>query len=80
MGCVGFCVEEADWDNVDLRRKFAQIHKEHSPKERSFYCHFTTVTVRFSLFLFPSVFQLLILRCRTRSRHSISSLIVRLSL
>ncbi|KAH8097053.1 G-alpha-domain-containing protein [Cristinia sonorae] len=27
-----------------LRRKFAQIHKEHSSAGRSFYCHFTTVT------------------------------------
>ncbi|KAH9928982.1 G-protein alpha subunit [Amylocystis lapponica] len=27
-----------------LRRKFAQIHKEHSPVSRSFYCHFTSVT------------------------------------
>ena len=31
----------------DLRRKFAQIHKEHSPEPRPFYCHFTTVTVSF---------------------------------
>ncbi|KZT10357.1 G-alpha-domain-containing protein [Laetiporus sulphureus 93-53] len=27
-----------------LRRKFAQIHKERSPEQRQFYCHFTTVT------------------------------------
>ena len=31
----------------DLQRKFAQIHKEHSPEPRPFYCHFTTVTVSF---------------------------------
>ena len=30
---------------VDLKRKFAQIHKERSPEPRMFYCHFTTVTV-----------------------------------
>ncbi len=30
---------------VDLKKKFNQIHKEHSPETRPFYCHFTTVTV-----------------------------------
>ncbi|THG94874.1 hypothetical protein EW026_g6679 [Hermanssonia centrifuga] len=27
-----------------LKKKFNQIHKEHSPETRPFYCHFTTVT------------------------------------
>lgn len=31
--------------NVDLKRKFHQIHNENSPETRPFYCHFTTVTV-----------------------------------
>ncbi|OSX63438.1 hypothetical protein POSPLADRAFT_1140001 [Postia placenta MAD-698-R-SB12] len=30
--------------HADLKRKFAQIHKDKSPELRSFYCHFTTVT------------------------------------
>ena len=30
---------------LDLRKKFANIHKEHSPSSRVFYCHFTSVTV-----------------------------------
>lgn len=30
---------------ADLRRKFAQIHKEKSTEHRPFYYHFTTVTV-----------------------------------
>lgn len=33
-------------DVVDMRRKFGQIHKEYSPQARTFYCHFTAVTVR----------------------------------
>ena len=31
---------------TDMRRKFGQIHKEYSPQARTFYCHFTSVTVR----------------------------------
>lgn len=35
-----------DYQNTStyLRRKFSQIHKEHSPISRPFYCHFTSVT------------------------------------
>ncbi|GJE86413.1 G-alpha-domain-containing protein [Phanerochaete sordida] len=35
-----------DYQNTStyLRRKFSQIHKEHSPVPRPFYCHFTAVT------------------------------------
>lgn len=28
-----------------MRRKFGQIHKEYSPQARTFYCHYTSVTV-----------------------------------
>ncbi|KAL4247490.1 P-loop containing nucleoside triphosphate hydrolase [Abortiporus biennis] len=35
-----------DYENTSsyLKRKFQQIFKEHSPKERPFYCHFTNVS------------------------------------
>ena len=33
------------WFALDLRRKFSQIHKEHTAEPRVFYCHFTAVTV-----------------------------------
>ena len=33
------------WCYVDLKRKFAQLLKDHSPEPRSFYCHLTSVTV-----------------------------------
>lgn len=41
--------------HADLKRKFAQIHKDKSPELRSFYCHFTTVTVRVSSFNYQRI-------------------------
>ncbi|KAI0089485.1 guanine nucleotide binding protein, alpha subunit [Irpex rosettiformis] len=43
---VSYGTRPNDYDNTSnyLRRKFQQIHKEHSPAPRTFYCHFTTVT------------------------------------
>ncbi|KAI0791447.1 guanine nucleotide binding protein, alpha subunit [Irpex lacteus] len=43
---VSYGARPNDFDNASayLKRKFQQIHKEHSPTPRTFYCHLTAVT------------------------------------
>ncbi|KAH9852509.1 G-alpha-domain-containing protein [Lenzites betulinus] len=43
---VSYAGRPNDYDSTStyMRRKFGQIHREYSPRARTFYCHFTSVT------------------------------------
>ncbi|KAI0827068.1 G-alpha-domain-containing protein [Trametes gibbosa] len=43
---VSYGARPNDYDSTSayMRRKFGQIHREYSPRARTFYCHFTSVT------------------------------------
>ena len=57
----------------DLRKKFAGVHKEKSPKPRPFYCHFTSVTVSFPVFISPCTLK----RFLARSQDSTTAEILK---
>lgn len=50
MGII--CLSWLAFAPLDLRRKFYNIHHDHSPVPRTFYSHFTSVTVSSDAFIF----------------------------